>query len=130
MAQSTIKEVLPCNIKKVWERVTSLIDYSWRSDLDRIEVTGENTFTEYDKTGHFLCFTVAVRAPCTRLEFFMENGNLKGSWIGVFRDLDGKATEIEFNEEVIAKKILMKPFLNAYLKKQQKRYLEDLKKSL
>lgn len=67
MAQSTIKEVLPCNIKKVWERVTSLIDYSWRSDLDRIEVTGENTFTEYDKTGHFLCFTVAVRTPAPAL---------------------------------------------------------------
>ncbi|MBO8458283.1 MAG: hypothetical protein IAA81_08690 [Spirochaetes bacterium] len=49
MAQSTIKEVLPCNIKKVWERVTSLIDYSWSSDLNRIEITGKNTFTEYDK---------------------------------------------------------------------------------
>lgn len=130
MAQSAIKAVLPCNIKKVWEKVTSFTDYSWRSDLDRIEVTGENTFTEYGKAGHSLRFTVTVREPCTRLEFSMENENLQGNWIGVFQDLGGKATGIEFIEEVRAKKILMKPFLKAYLKKQQKRYLEDLKKSL
>ena len=61
-------------------------------DLDRIEVTGENTFTEYDKAGYSLRFTVTVREPCTRLEFSMENENLQGSWIGVFRDLGGKAT--------------------------------------
>lgn len=87
MAQSTIKAVLPCNIKKVWERGTSLTDYSWRADLDRIEVTGENTFTEYDKAGYSLRFTVTVREPCTalnspwRMKTFREAGlEFSGTW--------------------------------------------------
>ena len=36
-------------------------------------------------------------------------------------------TEIDFTEDVTAKKALMKPFVGAYLKKQQKQYVEDLK---
>lgn len=34
------------------------------------------------------------------------------------------------NEEVDAKKLLMKPFLKPYLKKQQAQYIADLKKAL
>lgn len=42
----------------------------------------------------------------------------------------GEQTEIEFTEDVIAKKIFMKPFVKAYLKKQQKLYVSDLEKIL
>lgn len=35
-------------------------------------------------------------------------------------------TEIDFTEDVTAKKVLMKPFVKAYLKKQQARYVKDL----
>lgn len=39
MAVSTIKAEFKCEIEKVWELVTSLYNYSWRSDLDKIVVT-------------------------------------------------------------------------------------------
>ena len=47
----------------------------------------------------------------------------------VFTILDEK-TEIDFTEDVTAKKVLMKPFVKAYLKKQQARYVKDLARKL
>ncbi|MCH5281969.1 MAG: polyketide cyclase, partial [Lachnospiraceae bacterium] len=64
-----------------------------------------------------------------RWEFDMENDNMKGHWIGVFTQKDGQ-TEIDFTEDVIAKKVFMKPFVKSYLKKQQSQYISDLKKEL
>lgn len=54
---------------------------------------------------------------------------MKGHWTGVFVEKDGQ-TEIEFKENVTAKKLIMKPFVKAYLKKQQQLYVSDLKKAL
>lgn len=67
--------------------------------------------------------------PCKRWEFDMENSNMKGHWIGVFSEENGK-TEIDFTEDVIAKKMMMKPFVKSFLKKQQEQYITDLKKAL
>ena len=53
--------------------------------------------------------------PYKQWEFDMENDNMKGYWTGIFRG-DSERTEIEFTEEVTAKKIIMKPFVKAYLK--------------
>lgn len=54
---------------------------------------------------------------------------MKGHWIGVFSEENGK-TEIDFTEDVIAKKMMMKPFVKSFLKKQQEQYITDLKKAL
>ena len=59
----------------------------------------------------------------------MENGNMKGHWIGIFTEKDN-GTEIDFTEDVTAKKLLMKPFIKAYLKRQQAQYISDLKRAL
>ena len=59
----------------------------------------------------------------------MENDYMKGHWMGLFTQTDGNTT-IDFTEHVIAKKILMKPFVKPYVKKQQALYLADLKKVL
>lgn len=129
MAEAKIKILLEGDIKKVWDTVTSLTDYGWRSDLSRIEVTNEKQFVEYTKEGYATYFTVTVQEKYKRWEFDMENGNMKGHWTGVFSQTNGQ-TEIEFTETVQAKKIFMKPFVKAYLKKQQERYILDLKKAL
>ncbi len=42
----------------------------------------------------------------------------------------GEDTEIDFTEDVTAKKIFMKPFVKSYLKKQQKQYISDLQREL
>ena len=59
----------------------------------------------------------------------MENDNMYGHWTGIFSSRDG-ITEIDFTEDVTPKKFFMKPFIKAFLKKQQSLYIEDLKKAL
>ena len=54
---------------------------------------------------------------------------MKGHWTGIFAEKDGQA-EIIFTEDVTAKKVIMKPFVKAFLKKQQIQYVSDLKKAL
>ena len=59
----------------------------------------------------------------------MENSNMKGHWVGIFTSIDDK-TEIDFTEQVTAKKFYMKPFVKSYLKKQQTQFVMDLKRIL
>lgn len=129
MATSNVEAILPYDIKKVWDIVTSFDDYSWRSDLSRIEVLDENRFVEHTKTGYKTIFTITSTEPYQRWEFDMENENINGHWVGLFTQ-KGDKTVIDFTEYVTAKKILMKPFLAIYLRKQQKAYISDLEKAL
>lgn len=129
MAVSTIKATFQCDIQKVWETVTSLENYSWRSDLSKVEIVREDRFIEYTKDGYPTTFTITCAEPYKRWEFDMENSNMKGRWTGIITAKE-KCTEIDFTEEVTAKKILMKPFVKAFLKKQQELYVADLRKAL
>lgn len=130
MAMSNIKAVFQSDIQKLWEKVTFVLDYpSWRSDLSRIEILNEKQFMEYNKKGYATIFTVTVTKPCRQWEFDMENGNIIGHWKGVFTQ-KGRYTEIDFTEDVTAKRFFIKPFLKAYLKKQQAQFVLDLKNAL
>ncbi|MCH5257792.1 MAG: SRPBCC family protein [Lachnospiraceae bacterium] len=129
MAVSNIKASFKSDIQKTWKTVTSLEEYAWRSDLSKIEVVNEKQFIEYTNDGYATTFTITATEPCKRWEFDMENENIKGHWIGIFTT-NGEQTEIDFTEDVSAKKIFMKPFVKSYLKKQQTQYISDLKKAL
>ncbi len=129
MAVSNIKATFQCDIKKIWEIVTSLENYSWRSDLSKIEILDKNKFLEYTKDGYITTFTVTATEPYQRWEFDMENSNMRGHWIGIFSYENGKTT-IDFTEDVYVKKVIMKPFVGMYLKKQQATYVSDLKKAV
>lgn len=129
MAISNIKALFPGNVQELWDIVTSLEKYQWRSDLSKIEIINEKQFVEYTKDGFETTFTITVSEPCKRWEFDMENSNMKGHWTGIFNEKDGQ-TEIDFTEDVTAKKLIMKPFLKAFLKKQQELYVSDLRKVL
>ncbi len=129
MAISNIKAVFQNNAQEVWDIVTSLDKYQWRSDLSKIEIINEKQFVEYTKDGYATTFTITASEPLKRWEFDIESSNMKGHWTGVFTENDGQ-TEIDFTENVVAKKLIMKPFVKAFLKKQQKLYVSDLKKAL
>lgn len=129
MAISNIKASFQSDIHKVWEVVTSVENYTWRSDLSRTEILNEKQFIEYTKKGYATTFTITAVEPYQRWEFDMENGNIKGHWIGVFTSKEGQ-TEIDFTEDVNAKKFFMKPFLKSCLKRQQIQFISDLKKAL
>lgn len=129
MAVSSIKATFQSNVKSVWDIVTSLENYQWRSDLSKIEILNEKQFVEYTKDGFATTFTITVSEPYKRWEFDMENSNMKGHWTGVFEEKNGQ-TEIIFIEDVTAKKLIMKPFVKSFLKKQQEQYVSDLKSAL
>lgn len=130
MAISNMKELINCDIHKVWETVLAVDQYhTWRSDLSKTEIVSDSKFIEYTKEGYATTFTVTDAAPYRRWEFDMENGNMKGHWIGIFAS-KGTETQIDFTEDVIPKKWFMKPFIKSYLKKQQAQFVLDLKKAL
>lgn len=129
MSTSSIEADFPCSLDKLWNLVTSLEDCSWRSDLDRIEIISPTRFVEYTKTGYSTVFTITAMETPRRWEFDMENNNMSGHWTGIFTFENGRAA-IEFTENVTAKKLIMRPFIKAYLKKQQSAYVSDLKRAL
>ncbi|MDE7399117.1 MAG: SRPBCC family protein [Oscillospiraceae bacterium] len=129
MAVSTVKATFQADVKKVWDIVTNLKNYAWRSDLSRIEVISENRFTEYTKDGFSTDFTITLTEQYRRWEFDLENANISGHWTGIFTS-DGDQTTIDFTEDITAKKLFMKPLVKGFLKKQQAQYIEDLKRAL
>lgn len=130
MPISKIKAVFSSDIQEVWNVVTCPQNYAaWRSDLSKTEILDDRRFVEYTKDGYATTFTITVTEPLKRREFDMENGNMRGHWTGVFVQ-KGDKTEVEFTEDVTAKKLFMKPFVKAYLKKQQTAFVTDLKKYL
>lgn len=129
MAISKIEVVFLYDIEKVWNIMTSLNEYLWRSDISKIEVKNEKEFIEYTKEGFETRFTVTCQEYCKRWEFDMENTNMKGHWSGEFLS-EGSGTKVILTEDVTAKKIVMRPFVKGYLKKQQATYIADLKKRL
>ena len=129
MATSNIKALIPVELRKVWELVLDVENYAdWRSDLSKTEVISDMQFIEYTKDGYSTTFTVTLSEPYRRWEFDMENSNMKGHWTGVFT-AKGDKTEIDFTECVEAKKLLMKPFVKSYLKKQQIQFVADIMKN-
>lgn len=130
MAEANIKAIIPGELRKVWDFVLDIENYdTWRSDLGKTEIISEKQFIEYTKDGYSTTFTVTKEDPYRRWEFDMENSNMKGHWIGVFID-KGNETEIDFTECVEAKKIFMKPFVKLYLKKQQAKFVADMRNAL
>ena len=129
MAVSNIKAILQYDVHKVWEVTTTVEQYTWRSDLGRAEILNEKQFVEYTQEGFTTTFTITVTEPYKRWEFDMENENMTGHWTGLFT-AKGESTEIDFTEEVTAKKFFMKPFLKPFLKKQQAQFVADLEKAL
>ena len=101
----------------------------WRSDVGKTEIRSDRQLIEYTKGGNATVFTVTAAEPYRRWEFDMENSRMRGHWAGIFTAREGH-TEIVLTETVTAKKLLLRPFVKAYLKKQQARYVSDLKKAL
>lgn len=115
---------------QVWNTVTSLENYLWRSDLSKIEVIeAGKKFVEHTKDGYATTFTITHFEPMKRYEFDMDNENMHGHWIGLFA-YENEKIVIDFTEQVSVKKLIMKPFAGMYLKKQQATYIADLKKAL
>ncbi len=85
MISTTIKSFIQADLASVWHSVTSLYDYSWRSDIKDIEVSDERHFKEISHEGYVTCFTITVLKPFLKYSFLMDNENFSGEWTGHFR---------------------------------------------
>ena len=130
MAKVCEKLILPADIERVWALITAYDNYtSWRSDLKRVDVVAGRFFMETTKDNKRLMFTITRSEPCSLLCLDMKNDVLWGSWTGRLSE-DKAGTIIEIIEEVYTNKLLLRPLLKGYLKRQQAIFIEDLKRVL
>lgn len=129
MTTSNMKVTILCPIEIVWDTVTNLNDFSWRSDLKDVRIIDENNFIEITKNGVETYFRITECIKYQSWIFEIENKNIKGTWVGKFFS-KGDKTILDFTENVISKKIIFKPFISLYLKRQQRIYFKDLKVKL
>lgn len=130
MVKQNIKKVFQCDIEKIWNIMTDNLDYSWRSDLSKIDVIDETHFIEYTKNNIPTYFTITLMKKPKEYKFEMENKNIKGKTDCVLKELKKKEVELDFTEEIKTDHFLMKLLAKPYLKSQQKRYMKDLKKEI
>ena len=129
MPTSRVTVHFPCPVERVWQVVTDLTDTVCRSDLKGVEVLDETHFVEHTKSGYATNFTVTACEPLRRWAFTMENGNMSGTWEGIFEAAEDGA-RLTCTETVNAKHWWMRPFVPGYLKRQQRLYLDDLRREL
>lgn len=120
---------LPWPPEKVWAVVTDLDRWQWRGDLTGLDHRGEEAFTEYGQGGFSTRFAVTDRREPEFWAFDLENSNLTGRWTGVFQRT-AAGTQVIFTECVAPKKRWMRLFAGRYLRRQQSRYLADLRREL
>lgn len=129
MAVSNMRATLLYPIEIVWDTVTNLNDFSWRSDLKAVKIIDEHNFIEIAKNGIETYFRITECIKYQSWIFEIDNKNIKGTWIGKFYS-KGDKTILDFTENVVSKKIIFKPFISLYLKRQQRIYFKDLKVKL
>ena len=130
MIRSNIKKQFSCDRNKLWNIITDNSNYAWRSDLSKIEIIDDTHFIEYTANNFPTYFTIAAKEKLKEYKFDLENVNLKGRWIGIFKELPNGNIELDFTEEIEVNNFIMKLLAKPYLKSQQKRYMRDLEKEL
>ena len=128
-AVSNMRATIIYPIEVVWDTVTNLNDFSWRSDLKDVRIIDENNFFEITENGVVTYFRITECIKYRSWIFEIDNKNIKGFWLGKFYS-KGDKTILDFTENVVSKKVIFKPFISFYLKRQQKIYFRDLKVKL
>lgn len=127
MTETSIRDNIPADIEKVWAVLTSIANYPlWRSDILKIEIVDQKRFIEYGKNEFPTTFTITKEEKPFCWEFDIDNANISGHWTGMLQETEN-GTEVEFTEAVSVKKIIFNPFVKVYLKRQQSKFIEDLK---
>ena len=98
-------------------------------NFDDVRIIDEYNFIEITKDGIETYFKITECIKYQSWIFEIENKNIKGTWVGKFY-ADGDKTILDFTENIVSKKSILKPFISLYLKRQQKIYFRDLKVKL
>ena len=129
MIKSTVTALLPHPVCRVWDVLTGVEGYPrWRVGVCRVELRPDG-FIEYAPGGFATRFTVTQRLEGALWGFEIENENLTGSWLGELRAA-GDGTQVTFTELARPKSPLLIPLVKPYLRRQQRRFMEELKAAL
>lgn len=129
MISSTITAYIPCDSRRVWDALTDAEAYPrWRSGVSRTELTPKG-FIEYTPNGFATRFTVTQRREGALWGFDIENDNLTGSWLGELSSAVN-GTLVTFTELVRLKNPILLPLVKPYLRRRQRRFVEELKAAL
>ena len=129
MISSTITAYIPCESLRVWDALTDTEAYPrWRSGVSRTELTPDG-FIEYAPSGFATRFTVTQRREGALWGFDIENDNLTGSWLGELSSAVN-GTLVTFTELVRLKNPILLPLVKPYLRRRQRRFVEELKAAL
>ncbi|MFI3257947.1 MAG: hypothetical protein R3Y36_06590 [Spirochaetales bacterium] len=126
---AVITATFASNIEKVWQIVTDNHNFRWRSDVSDIQIADENHFIEISTNGYKTEFEITDKKSFKYYAFKIKGQNMSGEWQGIFSECEN-GTHIEFIEKITVKNPLMYVLLGFYLKKQQSRYIRDLRKAL
>ncbi len=129
MIKSNIKVKLDFDIIKVWNKITHLENYSWRSDLRNVKVLNDDTFVLSSNSKNPTTCKITYVKLYREWEFHLDNKHFSGIFKGFFSGDESNCT-IEFEGRLSPKKIYILPFLKDILKKQQHTYINDLKNAL
>ena len=79
MVITNIKASFPNDIKTIWNIVTSPDNYTWRSDLSKLEIIkSQEQFIEYTKNGYPTTFTITCLDPTSVMNSVWKTDNMKG----------------------------------------------------
>lgn len=121
------------NIKSVWNTVTNNNDYSWRSDIERVEIYNHGKeFIEYTHNGFATKFIITKKNEYTEYAFNMENKMFTGFWTGNFSETENGGTKIVFKDNIFIKNPIIRviSYIFMDLKKMQNIYISDLRNKL
>lgn len=128
MAVSIISISLNKRVEDVWEMITPFKNNKWRSDLLDIDLKDKNHFIEYAIDGRSTSYVITKNQPNKCIEFDFENEWVVGHWIVVFR-AEGRSTVVYVVEEIKAKRIFLKPFIQKNLNEFHTQYVQDLQRA-
>lgn len=125
------EEDLPYTPSQIWQIVTDLTNWQWRSDLSDCTITGEHSFIETPKKGKPIRFRITRLEQPRIWEFHMDSPTLTGTWQGTFELNENGDCRVRFIEDVTLRYKLIpnwiaKRFLTAY----QTQYFRDLRTEL
>lgn len=128
-----VTAVFNSSIKAVWDVVTSNSNYSWRSDIKRIEVLENGKeFIEYPYKGNETKFIIINKKEYSNYKFNMVNKMFTGACTGQFLETETGGTILILKEAIFIENPFLEVFSHLFLdlKKIQNTYISDLKKQL